>query len=776
MNKKRVFGIFAVIAISLFLVFGGVYAFSFSEWFNNLFQPKVSFSPVTGLPQGFSPILGYYHEYLGGSISLWDSSGNIYQSNDGFTFNQLTRSSLASQGLPIAFKPTAGYYHNLSGSGGAIYLFNDTGVGYKTTDGRGSKWNVYNQTEKDIEGLPPNVKFNYGAWSKSPRWNVTLWRSNGKIHMRNSVPGQFSDVTDLVYVSYPALPQNLAPNLVLTYRNSNHNYILFLYKENNALTIYRFEHLGNTLYKLTTHPSGLPSASNIPSAGYFDDIRNKIVLWYGSSAYESGNGASSFIQMDIGSGGGCSSDSECGANEECSNGACVPIGCEAYTCEELDLECGSSWSNGCGGTLNCGSCQSGYLCNQDGQCVQTQQCTTDSQCSGSVTGTVMCDFSNPNIVINRTRSPKCLSGSCGVQEINITLSSCSAGQQCSNGACVVLTSCNDWDISTSGQGTYTKGQVNLTIGTTLSIYNDTCLNANVVTEYACVGNSAVTNTNQTCPGGCSNGACVGSIEEACADNDGGINPHIRASVNYTVDGISQPDLDVCDPDDDELLLEFYCDGNTSVIDEYDCSDLDKVCKLGVCTSPGDDNGNGGGGGSCSQSSCDGQYYIECISGEEADPVRVPGQCGYNPTIVGSCEDDFDCREGYFCNSDNECERVLESGETDPGNIPALYYFIIVLVVLIIIVLIAGIYFFLQRKNNSNKRPGSSSNNRPGPGGSLGPRPFFPQLQGQQVRPQQMQRPQQPQMPQRPPQNQPSGVRPQPQQPQGINRFNPFAGK
>jgi hypothetical protein len=35
------------------------------------------------------------------------------------------------------------------------------------------------------------------------------------------------------------------------------------------------------------------------------------------------------------------------------------------TCQSLGKQCGT-WSDGCGGTLNCGSCQSGYICNLNG--------------------------------------------------------------------------------------------------------------------------------------------------------------------------------------------------------------------------------------------------------------------------------------------------------------------------------------------------------------------------------------------------------------------------
>jgi predicted DNA-binding protein YlxM (UPF0122 family) len=46
-----------------------------------------------------------------------------------------------------------------------------------------------------------------------------------------------------------------------------------------------------------------------------------------------------------------------------------PPPCMPATCQSLGKQCGT-WPDGCGGTLNCGSCPSGYTCNPNGQCIQ----------------------------------------------------------------------------------------------------------------------------------------------------------------------------------------------------------------------------------------------------------------------------------------------------------------------------------------------------------------------------------------------------------------------
>lgn len=53
----------------------------------------------------------------------------------------------------------------------------------------------------------------------------------------------------------------------------------------------------------------------------------------------------------------------------CSSGKCTnPPSCTPATCTSLGKSCGS-WSDNCGGTLNCGSCQTGYSCS-NGVCIQ----------------------------------------------------------------------------------------------------------------------------------------------------------------------------------------------------------------------------------------------------------------------------------------------------------------------------------------------------------------------------------------------------------------------
>jgi len=80
--------------------------------------------------------------------------------------------------------------------------------------------------------------------------------------------------------------------------------------------------------------------------------------------------------------GGTLSCGTCGAGENCTSwGSCVavvppeptPPTCTPKTCQAIGRECGSA-SNGCGGTLNCGGCGSGELCSS-GMCVADSSST-----------------------------------------------------------------------------------------------------------------------------------------------------------------------------------------------------------------------------------------------------------------------------------------------------------------------------------------------------------------------------------------------------------------
>ncbi len=84
---------------------------------------------------------------------------------------------------------------------------------------------------------------------------------------------------------------------------------------------------------------------------------------------------------------GCGGSLNCGScsgNQDCRNGQCVDPGCTPATCEALGFVCGSA-DDGCGGSLNCGSCSGNQSC-QDGQCVDSGCTPTTCEALGFVCG------------------------------------------------------------------------------------------------------------------------------------------------------------------------------------------------------------------------------------------------------------------------------------------------------------------------------------------------------------------------------------------------------
>jgi len=167
----------------------------------------------------------------------------------------------------------------------------------------------------------------------------------------------------------------------------------------------------------------------------------------------------------------------------CYNGAC----CTPKTCSELGKQCGG-WDNGCGGTLNCGTCASGQTCDSTGQCVAS--CIPESD-------SAFCSRLGKNCAIVSAND------NCGGARM-VNCGTCQIGQVCSNNVCVVSnTTCFDSDggIVFNAKGTVTKG---------LSSVIDYC-SGNYVGEFYCLNNN-IANINASCVAmnytGCTDGACV----------------------------------------------------------------------------------------------------------------------------------------------------------------------------------------------------------------------------------------------------------------------------
>jgi len=100
--------------------------------------------------------------------------------------------------------------------------------------------------------------------------------------------------------------------------------------------------------------------------------------------------------------------------------SCIP-----YTCSGLGYECGS-WADGCGGTLNCGTCASGYTCTS-GICVAVP--SDEEEGGGGGTGVVVpttpllvspMEF-NINLAVNTNKEETISVTNLGTSAVNISV-------------------------------------------------------------------------------------------------------------------------------------------------------------------------------------------------------------------------------------------------------------------------------------------------------------------------------------------------------------------
>ena len=131
-----------------------------------------------------------------------------------------------------------------------------------------------------------------------------------------------------------------------------------------------------------------------------------------------------------------SGTTQCDANQTCASGSCVTT-CQPSTCNMLHYQCGTV-SDGCGGTLNCGTCQGNQTCSASGQCITTCQ---------------------PKTCANLGYQCGTISDGCGG---TLNCGTCQGNQTCSNGSCVTncQNQCQLGDKRCSGSGYQVCGNYN----------------------------------------------------------------------------------------------------------------------------------------------------------------------------------------------------------------------------------------------------------------------------------------------------------------------------
>ncbi len=263
-NLKSAFIVFIILALSLFLAF-------------NNFNPSPSLSAIdaySGLPNGFEPEVAYYSPFAGGLIGLW-SGQDYYISTDGTNFNEISTAIYTNLGLPSDFTPDTGYAHDIQG--GLAGLWDNSRVAgerYYGWNGAGNFFNI------DLATVPANEIIILGYWHKfGGVGRVTLFNDKGEAYLWDSSKGTISKLTQATLVGF-GLPSTGNPRVGYYYNFNGMERVDLWY--------------GNVLYRSTggnfVRIDTITGISGVPSAGYWDKKRNKIVVWVGPIAYESSNG------------------------------------------------------------------------------------------------------------------------------------------------------------------------------------------------------------------------------------------------------------------------------------------------------------------------------------------------------------------------------------------------------------------------------------------------------------------------------------------------------
>ena len=297
----------------------------------------------------------------------------------------------------------------------------------------------------------------------------------------------------------------------------------------------------------------------------------------------------------------------CPGGQTCHNSSC----CTPKTCNQLGKKCGT-WSNGCGGQVNCPSCNSGYYCGNglckkkcgNGLCdAGESECNCPGDCgvpcAGKKCGDDGCGGSCGSCLsgyscISGTCSKNCGNGSCGVGENCGNCPAdckCAGSKVCYNSAC-----CMQKDCTQLGKecGSWSDGcGSQISCGTCTG--QDECNNGKCKCEPECQGKNC---GSDGCGGSC--GTCSG--QDKCVNGK----CECLAKCAGKCSGASNGCGGTCSGND----CSGCCSGST--------------CKLGTS-----DSNCGKNGGSCTN----------CTdSGEVCENKQCDKICQSDP--YSDCDDDW----------------------------------------------------------------------------------------------------------------------------------------
>jgi hypothetical protein len=270
----------------------------------------------------------------------------------------------------------------------------------------------------------------------------------------------------------------------------------------------------------------------------------------------------------------------CSTGQSCYNSACCTPKSKAVACG--NMVCGVV-SNGCGGTINCGTCSAGYTC-QSGSCIPTCSPNQGLACDDGNMCTfgekIQCDGSCAGGTATGTHL-ECRNISC--TPVANTVSSCT-------NQCTLNLDCGCQPNPTPCNGVqcgYANDGCGDLIGCGTCSIGFTCSNGQCRSNAIC-GNGILEPgelcdlgvNNGVCPSSCS-AACTPNVCDSCFDSDGGYSPMTWGMINGTRNG--QPFLYQENCINNASLFEWYCSGSQPYSANVSCqTNYSTHCAAGAC--------------------------------------------------------------------------------------------------------------------------------------------------------------------------------------------------
>ena len=249
---------------------------------------------LSAVPPDFTPTLGYYHAIYGieKKVVLWQSNV-MYESTNGLDFTKVINTNKISLDLPADFVPKAAFYvpsqFSIFGVGGGNALIDATGKIYFMASGT-TKYQLLTNMQLTTTGLPTDLSPAFAYYHAISGGRVTIYNKattadkTGFYVAESGKKFIFSKIADLAQYNVPQNP-NLGYYMPFTIQGiSGGTSVLW-----QGANYYVWDTSTDATFK-GPNQIKVDNAVITPSVGYFDTIRNKVVLWQGRAPYESSDG------------------------------------------------------------------------------------------------------------------------------------------------------------------------------------------------------------------------------------------------------------------------------------------------------------------------------------------------------------------------------------------------------------------------------------------------------------------------------------------------------